>query len=160
MKYLCILTLALAATTTEAFSMNRPVPAMRSSKTALNSHADISRRNALQSILVPAMATVVTSFAQPAFADVTNKVASQASLRYVKRSMKELEKLEFFASQNDYSEMKEGIRAPGLSEIRKNMRVLIRGGEDSAEAENLQNAYDTFIKSIEELGGAANLGVR
>ena len=74
--------------------------------------------------------------------------------------MKELEKLEFFASQNDYSEMKEGIRAPGLSEIRKNMRVLIRGGEDSAEAENLQNAYDTFIKSIEELDGAANLGVR
>lgn len=74
--------------------------------------------------------------------------------------MKELEKLEFFAAQNEYSEIKQGIRAPGLSEIRKNMGVLIKGGEDGPEAENLKNAYDTFIKSIEELDGSASLGFR
>lgn len=128
------------------------------STTALSNH--ISRRNAIQGLLTPAIATVVTSFSQPAFADVTNKVASQSALRYMKRSMKELEKLEFYASNNDYSEIKQGIRSPALSEIRKNAKVLIKGGEDGPEAENLQVAYDAFIKDIESLDGDASLGFR
>ena len=41
---------------------------------------------------------------------------------------------------HDYFQIKQGIRAPGLSEIRKNAQVLIKAGEDGEEAENLQNA--------------------
>lgn len=121
----------------------------------------VSRRNALKKVFIaPTVAAVTTSFSKPAFADVTNKVASQSSLRYIKRSIKEFEKLEFFAAQNDYSQIKQGIRAPGLSEIRKNAQVLIKAGEDGEEAENLQNAYNTFIKDVEALDGAASLGFR
>jgi len=65
--------------------------------------------------------------------------------------MKELEKLEFYATENDYSQMKQGIRGSGLSEIRKNALVLMRAAEDGPEAENLKNAYDVFIKDVEAL---------
>ncbi len=157
MNYFCMLTIALAATTVQGFSIHSP--AMRTN-TALSSHnGDITRRNAFQSILAaPALATI--AIAQPAFADVTNKVASQSALRYVKRSIKEFEKLEFFAAQNDYAEVKAGIRSPALSEIRKNMQVLIKGGDDGAEAENLKSSYDAFIKGIEDLDSQASLGFR
>lgn len=120
----------------------------------------VSRRNVLKVLIAPAVVAATTSFSNPAFADVTNKVASQSSLRYIKRSIKEFEKLDFFAAQNDYSQIKQGIRAPGLSEIRKNAQVLIKAGEDGEEAENLQKAYDTFIKDVEALDGAASLGFR
>lgn len=161
MKNLSPLIMATLFCTATSFGVIKPASTSTStSNTALKSHSEISRRNALQGLMVPAIATIATSFAQPAFADVTNKVASQSALRYVKRSMKELEKLEMFAAQNDYSEIKQGIRGPGLSEVRKNMQVLIRGGEDGPEAANLKTAYDAFIKSIEAFDSNALLGVR
>jgi hypothetical protein len=160
MKYLIALLLAaLSAPTVEAFSSSQAFcKQVTQPTTALHSH--VSRRFALQGFLAPALAVVTTSFAAPAFADVTNKVASQSSLRYLKRSMKELDKLEFYAAQNDYAEIKQGIRSPGLSEIRKNASVLIRGGEDGPEAENLQSTYTVFIKDIEQLDAEVNLGIR
>lgn len=122
--------------------------------------SDRSRRDILRYSVSLGTLAITETLAKPAFADVTNKIASQASLRYIKRSIKELEKLEFYASQNDYIEMKQGIRGPGISEIRKNAVVLIRGGEDGPEATNLQNAYESFIRDIEALDGAASMGVR
>ena len=104
--------------------------------------------------------TTMLNSPAPALADVTNKVASKAALRYIKRSIKEFEKLEFFAAMNEYSEMKQGLRSPALSEVRKNANVLIKGGEDSEEAENLIVAYNAFIKDIEKLDGDASLGYR
>jgi len=154
----CFSILTLSAFSASAFTINGPATSRVSS--ALRSHSDISRRNVLQGLIVPGILSVATGFVDPAFADVTNKVASQSSLRYVKRSMKELEKLEFYATENDYSQMKQGIRGPGLTEIRKNALVLIRAAEDGPEAENLKNAYDAFIKDIEALDGAASLGFR
>mmetsp|Transcript_23595 Transcript_23595/g.34964 ORF Transcript_23595/g.34964 Transcript_23595/m.34964 type:complete len:195 (-) Transcript_23595:1103-1687(-) len=156
MKYISII--VLPALSASAFTV-RPAANIRVSS-ALGSHSDISRRNALQSLIVPGILSLTAAFSEPAFADVTNKVASQSSLRYVKRSMKELEKLDFFAAQNDYSEIKQGIRGPGLAEIRKNALVLMRAAEDGPEAENLKNAYDAFIKDVEALDIAASLGVR
>lgn len=156
MKYISII--VIPALSASAFTVNRPVNIRVSS--ALGSHSEISRRNALQSLIVPGILTVTAAFSEPAFADVTNKVASQSSLRYIKRSMKELEKLEFYASKNDFFEIKQGIRGPGLSEIRKNALVLMRAAEDGPEAENLKNAYDAFIKDVEALDIAAALGLR
>ena len=156
MKYISII--VLPALSASAFTVNRPVNIKVSS--ALRSHSGISRRNALQSLIVPGILSVTAAFSEPAFADVTNKVASQSSLRYIKKSMKELEKLEFFASQNDYAEIKQGIRGAGLSGIRQNALVLMRASEDGPEAENLKNAYDVFIKDVEALDIAAALGLR
>ena len=156
MKYISII--VLPALSASAFTVNGPVNIRVSS--ALGSHSVISRRNALQSLIVPGILSVTAAFSEPAFADVTNKVASQSSLRYIKKSMKELDKLEFFAAQNDYSEIKQGIRGAGLSEIRKNALVLMRAAEDGPEAENLKNAYDAFIKDVEALDIAAALGLR
>ncbi len=130
-------------------------------KNALMSREDLFQ-NMVKSSTTAATATFITflSSPNPANADVTNKIASQASLRYIKRSIKEFEKLEFFASMNDYSEMKQGLRSPALSEIRKNAKVLIKGGEDGVEAENLVASYDDFIKDIEKLDSDASLGFR
>jgi len=157
MKY--FLTCALSALSISAFTINGPVTSKRASS-ALNSHSDISRRDVFKGLIVPGILSVATAFVEPAFADVTNKVASQSSLRYIKKSMKELEKLEFYATENDYSQMKQGIRGSGLSEIRKNALVLMRAAEDGPEAENLKNAYDVFIKDVEALDIEASLGVR
>ena len=143
----------------QAFSLSNNKHSVQLSSTSSIDN-QVSRRNAFKVLIAPAVVATTTSFSKPAFADVTNKVASQSSLRYIKRSIKEFEKLEFFASQNDYSQIKQGIRAPGLSEIRKNAQVLIKAGEDGEEAENLQKAYDTFIKDVEALDGAASLGFR
>lgn len=157
MKYLFTPLVLLLVASTEAFNV---IKQARKSPSVHNCNNDISRRRALEGIFMPVVVTISTSFAQPAYADVTSKVASQSALRYVKRSMKELEKLEFFAAQNEYSEIKQGIRSPGLSEVRKNMQVLIRGGDDGPEANNLKITYENFIKSIEDLDGAASLGSR
>ncbi len=154
---------ALAFNTSLASSRVISVNTSTSTSTALNS---VSRRNAIQNLAASTTIAIVgsaTSFAfapDAAHADVTNKIASQSSLRYIKRSVKELDKLEFYAAQNDYSEMKQGLRSPALSEIRKNASVLIKGGEDGPEADNLQSVYSAFIKDIEALDGAASLGFR
>lgn len=158
MKQIFVISCALVLCLTEAYFTSRPKVAR--TPTSLFSTPDLSRRNALRVSISLGTLAVLDTLAKPAFADVTNKVASQSSLRYIKRSIKELEKLELYAAQNDYIEMKQGIRGPGISEIRKNAVVLIRGGEDGPEATNLQNAYESFIKDIEALDGAASLGVR
>jgi len=155
---LTTLILASISANASAFSSSPSFHVTQSSTTELNS---VSRRNVFKSIAsAPAMALIATSFSQPAFADVTNKIASQSSLRYVKRSMRELDRLELYAAQNDYSEIKQGLRTPALSEIRKNANVLIKGGEDGPEAENLLKSYAVFIKDIESLDSAASLGFR
>ncbi len=158
---------AFVAPAAEAFSSSASSSRVASTSTSSSTALDgISRRNAIQNLAASTTIAIVGgassfSFApDAAYADVTNKIASQSSLRYIKRSMKELDKLEFYAAQNDYSEMKQGLRSPALSEIRKNALVLIKGGEDGPEAENLQTAYSTFIKDIETLDGEASLGFR
>lgn len=159
MKQTLIVFFTLLLCSIEAYFTH--LPKVTRASTSLYSTTDLSRRAALRfSICLGTLAIAENTIIKPAFADVTNKVASQSSLRYIKRSIKELEKLELYASQNDYTEMKQGIRGPGISEIRKNAVVLIRGGEDGPEATNLKNSYDEFIKDIEALDGAASLGVR
>lgn len=105
-------------------------------------------------------AAVAASTPLPAYADVTNKVASAAALRGVKRGLKDLEKTEFYAAENNYIETKSGLRSPGMNEVRKNCLVLMKGGEDNAEADSLKNSYDNFVRAIERLDSQASLGIR
>ena len=99
----------------------------------------------------------------------TSNVKNKAALRYIKRSIKEFESLELYASTNDYSEIKQGLRNPGLSEIRKNCNTLIKSsveannngdGNGNENNEKLSTLYSQFIKDIEKLDGDASLGFR
>lgn len=120
----------------------------------------ISRRDLVSGIISAVGVVTATTLTQPAYADVTNKIASQASLRYIKRSVKEFEKLELYASMDDYTEIKEAIRAPALSEIRKNASVIIRGAEGGPESKNLETSYKAFISSLEKLDSQSSLALR
>lgn len=93
-------------------------------------------------------------------ADITNKVASSAALRNVKRSQKQLASLELYATTEDYQGLKEAIRQPPLSEMRKNCFILVRGGEDVPDARNLQAKYQRFIQALESMDSTASLAMR
>lgn len=93
-------------------------------------------------------------------ADITNKLASPVALRNVKSAVKKLSIIEFYVAQNDYTAIKETLRLPPFSEIRKSCTVLIRGGEDGPDSENLQLRYKDFTASLEKIDGLASLGMR
>ena len=154
---LCSVASLLFSSTARAFA-----PAAKRAVSASSElHADpVSRRDLINGIISTAGVATATILSQPAYADVTNKIASQASLRYIKRSVREFDKLELYASMDQYSEMKEAIRAPALSEIRKNAFVLIRGAEGGPESAKLEAAYKAFISSLEKLDSEANLALR
>lgn len=125
-----------------------------------------SRRSAIKNIFVggAVMMTTTTSILSSnpliANADVTAKVASTAALRIVKRSLKELQNVELLAVENDYGAVKQSLRVPPFTELRKNCSTLINGGSDGPEKENLESLYGQFIKSIEALDSACSLGIR
>lgn len=125
-----------------------------------------SRRSAIKNMFVggAVMMTTTTSILSSnpliANADVTAKVASTAALRIVKRSLKELQNVELYAVENDYGAVKQSLRVPPFTELRKNCSILINGGSDGPEKENLEMSYGQFIKSIEALDSACSLGMR
>ena len=136
-----------------------------SSATALSAEKNgqqiVSRRIVFgtpATIFVAGCLSVAT--AAPVYADVTNKVASTAALRAVKKGIKDLEKAEFPAVNNEYADVKAALRTPALNEVRKNCLILIRGGEDGSEAENLKTNYNAFVKALEALDTQASLGMR
>lgn len=68
--------------------------------------------------------------------------------------------MEPYVTANDYENVKLAIRVPPFTEVRKNCQILIRGGEDGPEADNLHSTYAEFIKKLEELDSKASLGMR
>lgn len=153
---LSLITFALVISATNAFVVHQ-LSNVSSSPTTLNMKS-VSRRQTLKQVATTVGAlSILPSISS---ADVTNKIASQASLRYIKRSIKEFESIELAASTDNYTEIKTALRNQGLSEIRQNARVLIRGGEDGPESENLVAAYSSFIKELESLDSQAFLGIR
>jgi len=88
-------------------------------------------------------------------------IIQSANLRSLKRAEKQLSKLEFYAVENDYENMKLSIRNAPFSEVRKNSMSLIKefsGNEDAAD--KLTKAYGTFIASVEKMDNTAGLGLR
>ena len=129
----------------------------------LNAERQPSRRDIIKEGILGS-AVVMASSSFPAFAStdvVTNKVAAQSALRVIKRSIKALQTLEFTASDDNYMGIKEGLRVPPLTDVRKNANILIRAaGDNEEQTKELQSAYDEFIKSIEDLDSKAGLGAR
>mmetsp|Transcript_31123 Transcript_31123/g.51399 ORF Transcript_31123/g.51399 Transcript_31123/m.51399 type:complete len:182 (+) Transcript_31123:90-635(+) len=117
-----------------------------------------SRRQMLEGASIALATTVLTPLA--AKADITNKVASAAAIRNVKRAQKQFDTLELYAVNNEYAELKKAVRNPPLSEIRKSGNSLVRGGEDGPDAEKLTSSYKKFILAFEQMDNYAALGVR
>ena len=94
-------------------------------------------------------------------ADVTNKVASQSALRALTNLQTQLPlRLKPVAQSNNYVGVKQCLREPPLDGIRKNMLVLVRGGEDGPKAKDLLLAYKRLISSLEDIDATATLGMR
>mmetsp|Transcript_20488 Transcript_20488/g.59382 ORF Transcript_20488/g.59382 Transcript_20488/m.59382 type:complete len:217 (-) Transcript_20488:286-936(-) len=123
-----------------------------------------SRRTFLGRVVSSAAASSALSplllHGSPARADVTNKVASSASLRLLKRALREIENLEMAASSDDYEGVRNGLRTPPFTEVRKNCMVLVRGGEDGSDADALRKTYSAFTRAVEDLDSQAGLGLR
>lgn len=148
-----ILALVTLVGTASAFSTSSAP-----STSAASKQQSLSRRDWMANSLVAAGTLIFTPLA--ANADVTNKVASSSALRSVKRSLKQLDSLELYVTNNDYQELKAALRVAPLADVRKNMSTLVRGGEDGPDAELLQSKYQNFIKGLEGMDSTAGQALR
>ena len=64
------------------------------------------------------------------------------------------------ASTNDYAGIKQALRVPPFTEVRRTCNILIREITDAEEALQLQKNYADFIRYVEELDTSATLGMR
>ena len=119
------------------------------------------RRNVLQSFAATTLATCGPLLSMPAHADVTNKIASSTALRSLARVQSQLSnKLLPSVQSNDYRGVKTALRQPPFDTLRKDMLVLVRGGEDGPKADELRTAYSQLIKALEEIDATASLGMQ
>ena len=125
---------------------------------SINSQSVSSRRQ----LLYGASASLATAIGFPlvASADVTNKVASSAALRNVKRAQKQLDTLELYVVNDDYVELTQAIRNPPLADLRKACTTLVHGGDDGPDADKLVYSYQSLIASLEKMYTTAGLGIK
>ena len=103
---------------------------------------------------------VATGGTPAAMADVTNKLASSTALRSLARVQQQLPvKLKPVAQANNYIGIKQALREPPFDQVRKDLLTVVRGGEDGPKAGELQLAYKTLIKSLEDLDATASIGM-
>jgi len=97
----------------------------------------------------------------PAYADVTNKIASSPALESLARVQRQLPtKLLPPAQSNEYLGVKTALRDPSFNSLRKDMLILVRGGEDGPKAGELRTAYAQLIKSLEAIDATSSLGMQ
>lgn len=122
-----------------------------------------SRREFLAATLIATstIGGVVVAVPTPALADVTNKIASTAALRALKRAQVQLPiKVLPEARANNFVGIKARLREAPFDDVRKTGRVLVRGGEDGPKADALSLAYQELIRSLEAIDATASLGMR
>lgn len=160
-----------------------PVREMTSTNSNRNSNIATTRRDAVQRTLatliggtavstafLSSSATIPSSlsstptrfgFVGSAHADVTNKVASSAALRSLKRAQDKLPtQLLPDIQANDFYGVKARIREPPFDSMRKNGQVLVRGGEDGPKAKQLVRGYKELIGALEKIDSTSSLGMR
>jgi hypothetical protein len=93
-------------------------------------------------------------------ADVTNKVASASALRSLQRAQRQFGSLELAVSNNDFLETKNALRLPPFADIRKNCQILVKGGADGPNKDELEAKYKSFIASVEKLDGTCSVALR
>lgn len=117
--------------------------------------------NSLVGGVAVSTALLSSSAVPAAHADVTNKIASVPALRALTRAQSQLPvKLLPDVQANNFVGVKARLREPPFDLVRKNGRVLVRGGEDGPKAGELLRAYEVFIGSVEKLDATGSLGMR
>jgi hypothetical protein len=139
-------------------SLSPPPPAK--SKTTAAEYSLMTRRTVLNGVAVAFLGSTMLAGPDNARADVTNKVASTAALRSLRRAQAQLPKLKPTVLENDFVAVKTFLRNPPFDEVRKNGFILVRGGEDGPKASELQASYRKFIASVEKIDSSASLGMR
>ena len=123
-------------------------------------HQQHTRRQAIitSTLIIMSNAALLPSTAN---ADVTNKIASSTALRSLSISQRQLAtKLLPVCQSNNYIGVKKVLRESPFDELRKDMLVVVRGGEDGSKADELLLAYKQLIKSLEAIDATASLGMR
>ena len=113
-------------------------------------------------LLYGASASLATTVGFPlvSHADITNKVASSAAIRNVKRAQKQLDTLELYVVNDDYVQLMQAIRDPPLADLRKACTTLVHGGDDGPNADKLAYLYKRLIASLEKMYSTAGLGIK
>lgn len=137
--------------------------AVPTTKSALFANPLVSRKRAFQDVIATTVATVTigTALPTPALAVRFGGIDAtpEESLRYVKRAIKAIEKIELSVTNNEYEQVKDSLRSPSVDTLRKYCNVLITSRE-GAEKDDLTALYQKFIKDFETLDSQAGLGVR
>jgi len=162
-----LFTIAVAASSvcqSSAFTVSPFSDVSVVTKSALAANPVVSRKRAFQDVIATTIATVTigtTVFTPNANAVTFGGIDAtpEESLRYVKRAVKALEKLELSVANNDYVEVRNGLRSPSLDTLRKYCNRLSANGEGT-EKEVLDTQYKTFVKTFEKLDSQCNLAVR
>mmetsp|Transcript_36979 Transcript_36979/g.44179 ORF Transcript_36979/g.44179 Transcript_36979/m.44179 type:complete len:225 (-) Transcript_36979:111-785(-) len=130
-------------------------------KTALFANPIVSRKRAFQNIISTTIATIAVGTAtsiQPASA-IPFDVEPEDALRYIKRAVKALDKLELSVTNNEYKEIRDAIRSPSFDLLRKNSGVLIQNGVGT-EKDSMQATYKKFVTDFEALDNKCGIAVR
>ena len=157
------------ATGSNAFSTSMKKSSVLSSSTEL--YAVHSRKEFLQTLGVAGMVLASpmnnVAFAEDAVVDTVGEdtavsgLLQSPNLRSLKRAQKQLSKMEFYATENDYESLKVAIRNAPFSECRlKSFAILKEYKDQPAKQEKLKASYDTFIASVEKMDNTAGLGMR
>lgn len=168
MKTTTFLVLILGMASDVAAFLSKPSPTAPSSSTQLHAtQGELSRRNFAETLGV-----AVAFLASPklALADEEEESAGSggvtgilqsSNLRSLKRAEKQLGKLEFYAVENEFENMKLGLRNAPFSEIRKNSFALIKEYASQPDQQSkLTASYNVFISAVERLDSTASLGMR
>lgn len=146
---------------------------------AENGAVEQSRRGFVQNMGLAGVAAAFAASSIPALAEeggveaiIGDATAGEAtatvmgtiqssSLRSVKRAEKQLSKLELFAADNDYEDLKLGLRNAPFSDVRKNCSTVIKEFSGNPDLQSkLTASYTEFIKAVENLDNTAGLGMR
>jgi len=130
-------------------------------KTALFANPVVSRKRAFQNIISTTIATIAVGTAtsiQPASA-IPFDVEPEDALRYIKRAVKALDKLDSSVANNEYTVIRDAIRSPSFDLLRKNSGVLILNGQGT-EKDSMEETYKKFLKDFETLDNKCGIAVR
>jgi hypothetical protein len=152
--------------------LSQPTQASLLSSTQLfgeNYQGEVSRRGFVETF---GMSAAFLAIPKPSWADEVaaepsggaagvSGILQSSNLRSLKRAEKQLSKLEFYAVENEYENMKLALRNAPFSEVRKNSFALIKEFAGAPDQQSkLTASYEVFISTVEKLDSTASLGMR
>lgn len=109
-----------------------------------------------------AAATAASPKAANAIDVTSSKLASPGALRSVKSSLRKMSTLDGLVSDGGYAEIREALRVPPVSDLRKSCATIIygSGGDINDPGQELTGGYKSVVASLEKMDSLAGLGAR